>query len=129
MMSEISRTSGRITVRMRSIRMGRDLCIAIYGGDREHIGAVALALSRPSLDDPGRVSATASVLAAGGHKEDLLARRVALELAAGLDAAVSVSCGIHLDNASSEEIREVQRLVDEMTAETVVAAGRGREQR
>ena len=118
-MRTYERGEGRHHVRLDILPMGPDLCMAVYGGDQAHIGAVAMAVPRPSLDDAKRNSATASVLAGVGHKEDLLARKVALDMAAALGVTVSVSCGVHLDDATAEEIAGVGRGVDEMIAEAV----------
>lgn len=94
-------------LRLRALRMGDDWCLSLTGGDREHLGAVAMAQPRPSLAGDG-LSATASVLALAGHKEDMLARSMALFLAARLNACVSVSCGIHVENASQEQIQTIE---------------------
>ncbi|MGD8524504.1 MAG: hypothetical protein PVF56_25390, partial [Desulfobacterales bacterium] len=58
-----------------SIRwIGPDLLVAIWGGEKPHIGAVAMAQPRPSLKDPEVTSSTASVFSYVGHKEDDLAK-------------------------------------------------------
>ncbi|WP_462325079.1 prenylated flavin chaperone LpdD [Desulfoplanes sp.] len=106
-------------VRIRVLPMGEDLCVAVSGGDREHIGAVALAEPRPSLRDGKTTSATVSVLAVTGHKEDELARGVAKEMASALNARVSVSCGIHVDQAGDRQIGEVVAAVGELTREMI----------
>ena len=64
-------------------------------GNPHSIGAVAAAQPRPSLADPMRTSATASVFAYVGHKEDDLAKHAAETLAAALGTRVVVSAGIH----------------------------------
>lgn len=86
---------------------GEDLMVSVQGGIRHHIGAVALAVPRPSLVDPSRVSASASVLCVVGHKEDELARSIALQMAALLNHTVTVVAGIHIDHASGDELRQL----------------------
>jgi hypothetical protein len=108
---------GRISLQLVATRMGRDLCVALSGGDRAHIGAVALSQARPSLQGDGSVSATTSVLALTGHKEDELARALAARLAVSLDATVCVSCGIHVDGIQGEELQAVAALAEELTLE------------
>lgn len=108
---------GRIVLRLTCVRMGRDLNVSLAGGDREHIGAVALAQARPSLSDPGRTSSSVSVLAILGHKEDELARGIASGLAAALGVTVCVACGIHLDGLTPEEMAEVPILAGELVEE------------
>lgn len=88
-------------------RIGDDLLVAIWGGEKPHIGAVSAARSRPSLKDPETVSATASVICFPAHKEDELAKAVSEVLAAVLDTSVVVTAGIHWDNLSEEGIRQV----------------------
>ena len=83
---------------------GKDLAVIVGGGTRPHIGAVALATPRPSLKQNDTVSASASVLCSLGHKDDLPARELALLLAALLNTTVTVTAGIHLDEAKPEDL-------------------------
>jgi hypothetical protein len=107
-----SETWSRITVEAIDIPMGDDHCVVITGGDRPHLGAVALAQSRPSLRDPARVSASTSVLTLLGHKEDVLAHRVAGRLASALNRNAVICCGIHVDAISPAEMEFIDRAVD-----------------
>ncbi len=88
-------------------RIGDDLLVAIWGGEKPHIGAVSAAQSRPSLKDPKTMSATASVICFPAHKEDELAKAVSEVLAAVLDTRVVVTAGIHWDNISEDGIRKI----------------------
>ena len=91
-----------------SIRqIGQDLLVAIWGGEKPHIGAVAMAQPRPSLRDPELTSSTASVFAYVGHKEEELAKAAAEILAATLKTNVVVTAGIHWDNLPPEGIQRV----------------------
>jgi hypothetical protein len=54
--------SGTFDVVANVRRIGPDLLVAIWGGEKPHIGAVAAAQPRPSLKDPAVTSATASVI-------------------------------------------------------------------
>ena len=96
---------------------GKDVVVAIGGGQTPHVGAVALALPRMSLNNDGVISATASVLCVMGHKEDTITRDAALRLASALNTTVLVSAGLHQDNAAVEDIKRLQanfeRLIDE----------------
>jgi hypothetical protein len=95
----------RIHLRMTALHLGRDLCVTLSGGDRPHIGAVAL----------GRSDATTSTLTLPQHREDELARSIATQLAARFDTAVCVACGIHLDDILSEEISSVLEMAETLT--------------
>ena len=87
--------------------IGQDLLVAIWGGEKPHIGAVSVAQPRPSLKDPEITSATASVICLPGHKEDELAKAVSEILAAALNTSVVVTAGIHWDNISKDGIQKV----------------------
>jgi hypothetical protein len=88
------------------VPMGDDVALAVYGGERPHIGCTVLAVPRESLTGTGR-SATMSTLNRMGHKDDVVATAVAQQVAARLDCAVSCSCGIHIDRASPQLIEAI----------------------
>lgn len=83
---------------------GPDITVCCGGGEAHHIGAVALAVPRPSLADNSLPSASASVLCVTGHKEDELVRASALELATLFGCRVNVTGGLHINGATAEDI-------------------------
>jgi hypothetical protein len=87
--------------------IGPDLLVAIWGGEKPHIGAVAVAQPRPSLKDPEVTSATASVICNVGHKEDDLVKAASEILASVLKTQVVVAAGIHWDNLEPEGIDRI----------------------
>ncbi|MEJ2220865.1 MAG: hypothetical protein P8X80_08620 [Desulfobacterales bacterium] len=89
--------------------IGDDVLVAIWGGEKPHIGAVAVAQPRPSLRDPEVTSSSASVICRVGHKEDDLVKAAAEILAAALDTYVVVTGGIHWDDLAPEAIQQVVR--------------------
>jgi len=89
--------------------IGNSLLVAIWGGEKPHIGAVSVAQPRPSLKDPGITSATSSVICLLGHKEDDLAKAGSEILASALNTEVVVTVGIHWDNLDGEGIKKVIR--------------------
>jgi len=91
--------------------IGQDLLVAVWGGEKPHIGAVAVAQPRPSLKDLAITGATASVFCFLGHKEDEPAKAASEILAAALNTKVVVTAGIHWDNISEQGIRKVIRNV------------------
>lgn len=97
--------SGRQRVEGVALAVGRDLTVTLGGGTHYHVGATAVAVPRPSLDDPTRLSSSASVICVTGHKEDELARAVALRLASTLDRVVVVSAGLHVDGAAPGDLK------------------------
>ncbi|MGD8344565.1 MAG: hypothetical protein PVH53_13280 [Desulfobacterales bacterium] len=103
--------------------IGADVLVAIWGGEKPHIGAVAVAQPRPSLKDPELTSASASVICLVGHKEDELVKATAEIMAATLKTQVVVTAGIHWDNLTPEAIQQIIRhseiLVDMILARMV----------
>ena len=89
------------------MRIGDDYLVAIWGGDKPHIGAIAAAQPRPGRKKPETTSATASVICFPAHKEYEIVRVVSEKLAAALNANVVVTAGIHWDNISKDGIGKV----------------------
>lgn len=83
------------------------LAVNLVGGDVPHIGAVAISIPRPSLANPRRQSATTSVFALLGHKEDDLARPFAASLAQALGRTTVVVAGVHIRRAGPADIAKV----------------------
>jgi len=105
---------GRYDLEASAKWIGEDLLVAIWGGERPHIGAVALAQPRPSLKDPGRTSSTASVFCVVGHKEDAVAKKASEFLSAALNTRVVATAGIHWENLDEEGIRKIVQHVDSL---------------
>ena len=80
-----------------------DVVVVVTGG-YDHIGAIGLAIPRPSLEDQNRTSATSSILTMLGHKEDVVARYVSEKVAAATNRNVVVIAGIHYDNLVQEDL-------------------------
>jgi hypothetical protein len=89
------------------MKVGQDAVVVIWGGERPHVGAVALAQSRKSLKDPDKISATASVLCLVGHKEDVVVKIVSERLATVADRPVAVAAGIHWDNLKESDFNQI----------------------
>lgn len=118
-MQDVTIESGRMKINMKAIAVGEDLCVIISGGDSPHIGCVTLSVPRPSLSDESIVSATTSVLNLVGHKDDEAARYVSHTLSAKLGKNAVVTCGIHVDNITNDEIKLVFALLQQLT-DTVI---------
>ena len=100
----------RCTIVAQVNQCGNDLALTVCGGSSHHVGAVALA--QPE-DDPVR-QATVSVLAAYGHRDDEVARRLSKRLAGALGCTISASVGIHIDDATSDEIAAIVHACDQL---------------
>lgn len=107
--------SGRLRISLAAIPIGEDLCVLIYGGDRPHIGCVTLSSPRPSLQDAKTTSATTSVLNRIGHKDDEAARYVSHLLSSRLNKHVVVTCGIHVEHITDEEINVTIEMLKQLT--------------
>jgi len=105
--TEIATETGSFDLEAGIRTIGEDLLVAVWGGEKPHIGAVAIAQSRPSLKNPETLSATASVICFSGHKEDELAKAISEVLAAVLNTKVVVTAGIHWDNIGEDGIKKV----------------------
>jgi hypothetical protein len=106
--------SGKYLVQLHALRCGEDVSVCIYGGERPHIGAVAVAVPRKSLTGDDSNSASASVICIPGHKEDELARLIALRLSARWQCIATVSAGIHIDHAGPEDLATLNQLIEEL---------------
>jgi hypothetical protein len=111
-------------VAAEAVRIGADLLVYIWGGERPHIGSVAAAQPRPSSSDPRLTSATASVFTYLGHKEDVVTKYVAETLSARLGTNVVVTAGIHWDNLTGQNIDVVIERCREITNSLVHALQR-----
>jgi hypothetical protein len=113
-MQDIKIEFGRIKINVKSIEIGDDLCVIISGGDNPHIGCVTLSTPRPSLTNNSVISSTTSILNRISHKDDEVAKYVSEQLSSKLNKHVSVICGIHVDNITEDEIKDVIGHMDEL---------------
>jgi len=118
-MQDFTAVKGRVKINLKAILIGEDLCVIISGGDSPHIGCVTLSVPRPSLADSRIISATTSVLNLIGHKDDEAAKYVSHMLSSELNKNVVVTCGIHLDNITKEEINIIFELLKELTEKLI----------
>lgn len=98
-MIKIESGCGKYSVALTAMRCGNDLNVSVTGGTSAHIGAVSLAVYEPE-----RASATVSTLCVYTHRDDVLSRAIAKELSSRLGCTVCVSAGIHIDDASPQDI-------------------------
>lgn len=94
---------GRCLIECELISLGSDISLIVKGGTHHHIGSTAMAIPRQSLTGTG-TSATVSVLNALGHKDDIIAVEAAKILASKTESIVVCTAGVHIDDASPEEL-------------------------
>jgi len=98
---------GRLGVTLQATITDDGLVAQVFGGEKPHVGAVALSLPRPGLADPRKVSCNTTVVPLLGHKDDEIAKPVAEEIVKAWGSPVVVVAGVHLDNASGEEVESL----------------------
>ncbi len=114
MEKDISSVSGkdRLSVAAQASLIGSDLLVCVHGGERPHLGAVAMAF--PCQSGETGVQAYASVISAPGHRDDVLAHRLALGMCKVIRRTVCMTVGIHVDHASEDDIRELSANAEEV---------------
>jgi len=108
--TQFSRQEGEMPYRVSisAVPIGNDLVVMVCGGEKPHVGAVAVSIHRPSLKNPELTSATTSVFTLVGHKEDELAKVMAQKIASTLRKNVILTAGIHIDDISDEGIKIIE---------------------
>ena len=106
-------------VQMQVQYMGEDMCVHIFGGDRPHIGSIAIAEPRKSLLGDGNNSSTVSVFNFCGHKDDEVAVPVAKEVSSSLGCRCVVICGIHYENLQEGQLQLVKEMQQRIVRDIV----------
>ncbi len=122
-------STGKFTIQGQVHEIGPDILVSVWGGTRPHIGAVGMAIPRPSLNNPKKWSATSSNFTFVGHKEDRLVKKISERLATRLRKNVVVTAGIHWDSITPKEIKVIENLTDKLSdriLKKLVPAGKGR---
>ena len=98
---------GAFALDVTMVDTGRGITVTVgsAAAGAAHVGATAQAIPRP---EPGR-TATVSILAVPCHRDEVPAHDIAAMVATELKVPASVTCGIHIDRASGQDIA---RLVD-----------------
>ena len=91
---------------------GAGLAVVVRGGDKPLLGGVALA--SPGIEMHGRTLSKCDLwtITVPGHKDAELAQSIAKKICIASGEPVSVSLGIHVENATSEEIKLICANVD-----------------
>ncbi|MEM3654187.1 MAG: hypothetical protein QW723_05695, partial [Candidatus Bathyarchaeia archaeon] len=97
----------KFNVKSIAVVMEEALIVSILGGEKPHVGAVAISIPRPSLKYPEKISSSTSIFTLIGHKEDELVKPVAELLVKELKRTTIVIAGIHVKNASEGDIKKL----------------------
>ncbi|MDI9645017.1 MAG: hypothetical protein QFX35_07360 [Candidatus Verstraetearchaeota archaeon] len=90
---------GRLRIHAVAIAAGNDLVVFLGGGEAPHVGGI-------SLSDPPAPSITISI---PGHKDYLVSHEVSERISRATGRRCLVVAGIHVDNASKEDIAALVR--------------------
>ncbi|MCD5406930.1 MAG: hypothetical protein LRZ99_04495 [Desulfotomaculum sp.] len=107
--SQLSAGKGKYGVTAIATMTSDGLVVQLTGGDKPHVGAVVMSLPRTSLSNPAVTSCNSYVLPRLNHKDDQLAKPIAEKLAKHYRMAVVVVAGLHIENATSQDI---EKLID-----------------
>lgn len=101
-MKGISASYGKDNYRVTGMAVlcGEDVSFSFIGGTSPHIGAASLAVYEPARD-----SATVSTMTVYTHRDDQLAAQCAKAAASALKCTVTVSVGIHVDDAAPSDLK------------------------
>ena len=96
------------------------LVVQLYGGTFEHVGSIAVSTTAATIRDPERKRSVSSVINLPPHKDELVARPASERLALLFDTPVVCVAGLHVDNATREEIeamvKNAEAVVDKLAA-------------
>ncbi len=101
MWTDIEKGKSRTRVLLSYRMFSEDWLVNIYN-QNAHIGAVAV-----GEWDAEHQRASTSVVTRLGHKDDAIALQAAYEIAKATRSAVCVVAGIHLENVTQSEIKEL----------------------
>lgn len=94
------------------VTRGAGLAVFISGGERPHLGGVALASPGVKLHEQMLSGCDLWTVTVPGHKDAELAQKAAKKICIATGEPVSVSLGIHVDNAAAEDIKRICDNVD-----------------
>ncbi len=110
--------AGRHTIFLDVKEIGKDLLIAIYGGDAHHIGGVAVAYPTQShYRDATTVSVSTVTLP--GHKDYVVANTAAEMISKAMGKPTIVTVGIHYNNATKKDIDDIVSVVDALVHDAI----------
>lgn len=108
---------GKFRIDVTFVETGRGVTVTAcsHTPHAAHVGATAQAIPRP---EPGR-TATISILAVPRHRDEVPAHDIAAIVGTKLAVPTTVTCGIHVDNASVDEIKHLVEVCHEAGEEVV----------
>lgn len=120
-MFQIKRKVGKIEIELDAKKVGEDYLLTLTGGEA-HVGAVAV-----GLFDENSQRASSSVITMPGHREEYLAMDGARQVSRATKRTSVFVVGIHQDNISPEEIKNIVSAAREMVESFIVFCEKGDE--
>ncbi len=94
----LTRSAGSADLKVDATYLGGDLLVTLVGGEA-HVGAVALGgFCKRSY---------ASVLTLPDHRDDVIAKEAASRISRELHCSCVVIVGIHISNASEQQVSQI----------------------
>lgn len=109
-MIKIERCYKNINIKLEAIFVGYDLCAVITGGDRPHVGAVSVYSKEDGI----------KTISLKNHKDYIIGEIFINSIKDSFNGNISVSCGIHIDNISKEQIEDVYECCNKVFQESKV---------
>ena len=103
----IEKNSERVKIKLEAMQAGKDICLLITGGDTPHIGAVSVYSIEDKMEP----------VLFEGHKDDKISEYFINNMKHYFKGNISVSCGIHIDNITREEINIVMDICRDIADE------------
>lgn len=96
-------------IRAQAERLDSGYDVAVYGGERTHVGAVSLASPEGLVQTLERT----------GHRDAAVSERWAAALGRAWNAPVCVRCGIHYERATKAQIAEILAACDALLEDVI----------
>lgn len=84
------------------------ISILLTGGTSSHVGGMVLSVPRLSLTGQGR-SADTWIIPVAGHKDVIVGEQAAIFISQKTGQTVAVTAGIHIENATSEDLEILKK--------------------
>ena len=102
---------------------GQGIACFVYGGEVPHVGGTALAAPGPLLNGKRLSRADVWTATVPGHKDAQLAQTVARRLAIAFQTGVSVAAGVHVEDATPDDLRLIGANADAAVEELLHELG------
>ena len=97
--------TGKHKLELSGFDTGEGVVAYLIGGELPHVGGVVLATPRLSISGSGDTSCDIYSIPVTGHLDNELGAHVAKELCRNLQVPISITSGIHVDNATENDLR------------------------